>query len=244
MWSVFSRLGKKLQLYFLLTAIFAITIFFALKVILAMKISGRKDVFYKHARSWGRILLKVCGVNVQVIGIDNIQSGITYIYVSNHSSLFDIPVVLGMIPDNIRIMYKRELEKIPFMGWALKNSPFISINRSDPRNAMAGLEEALKSIREDVSVVIFPEGTRSKDGSLGTFKRGAFVLASRSGKTIIPVTIVGTNKILPSKSFDFTRGQVKLIIGKPMAVGQLVDRSEEKQLMNSVRSTIEQGLNL
>ncbi|MCL5992157.1 MAG: 1-acyl-sn-glycerol-3-phosphate acyltransferase [Bacteroidetes bacterium] len=241
---MFSRLGKKLQLYFLLTEIFAITIFFAVKVLLAMKISGRKDVFYKNTHSWGKILLKVCGVDVQVVGIDNIQPGITNIYVSNHASLFDIPVVLGMIPDNIRIMYKRELEKIPFMGWALKSSPFISVNRSDPRNAMAGLEEALKSVQEDVSVVIFPEGTRSKDGSLGAFKRGAFVLASRSGKNIIPVTIVGTNKILPSKSFDFTRGQVKLIIGKPMAAGQLVDRSEEKELMNSVRYKIEQELKM
>jgi 1-acyl-sn-glycerol-3-phosphate acyltransferase len=141
-------------------------------------------------------------------------------------------------------MYKKELEKIPFMGWALKSSPFISVNRSDPRNAMAGLEEALKSVQEDVSVVIFPEGTRSKDGSLGAFKRGAFVLASRSGKTIIPITIVGTNKILPSNSFDFTRGQVKLIIGKPITAGNIVDRSDEKELMNSVRSTIELGLSM
>jgi len=244
MWSVFSKLGKKLQLYFLLTEIFAITTYFALKVIIAMKISGRKDVFYKNSHSWGRILLKVCGVSIQIVGIENIQLGITYIYVSNHSSLFDIPVVLGMIPDNIRIMYKKELEKIPFMGWALKSSPFISVNRSDPRNAMAGLEEALKSVQEDVSVVIFPEGTRSKDGSLGAFKRGAFVLASRSGKTIIPITIVGTNKILPSNSFDFTRGQVKLIIGKPITAGNIVDRSDEKELMNSVRSTIELGLSM
>lgn len=239
----FSRFGKKIKLYFLLVSIFAITTYAALSVIFAIKFGGRKDVFYKHARRWALRLLRVCKVNVQISGIENIQPGSTYIYVSNHSSLFDIPVMLGMIPDDIRIMYKKELEKVPFLGMALKSSPFISVNRSDPRNAMAGLEEAIKSVQEDVSIVIFPEGTRSKDGTLGAFKRGAFVLASRSGKTIIPISIVGTNKILPTKSFDFKHGQVKLIVGKPMAVGKLIDRTEEKALMNTVRETIEKGLN-
>ncbi|TAL68341.1 MAG: 1-acyl-sn-glycerol-3-phosphate acyltransferase [Bacteroidetes bacterium] len=242
MWRFITRLGKKLQLFYLLTAIFAVTAYDAFKVIITMKLRRKKELFYKHARNWGEKLLSICRVNVEVIGTENILPGSAYIYVSNHSSLFDIPVLLAMIPDNIRIMYKRELEKIPFLGWALISSPFISINRSDPRDAMAGLEEAIKSVREDVSVVIFPEGTRSKDGTLGVFKRGAFVLASRSGKKIIPVSIVGTNKILPTKSFDFTHGHVKMIIGKPLSITQPIDRSEEKALINSVRSTIEQGM--
>ncbi|MBI5325254.1 MAG: 1-acyl-sn-glycerol-3-phosphate acyltransferase, partial [Ignavibacteriae bacterium] len=102
----------------------------------------------------------------------------------------------------------------------------------------------IQSVQKDISVAIFPEGTRSKDGTLGSFKRGAFLLASRSGKNIIPISIIGTNKILPTKSFDFTHGHVKLIIGKPVSTAHKVDRNEEKELMNSVRNTIENGLNL
>ncbi|MBI5325255.1 MAG: 1-acyl-sn-glycerol-3-phosphate acyltransferase, partial [Ignavibacteriae bacterium] len=135
MWRYITRLGKKLKLLYLLTAIFTVTAYYAIKVILAIKFSGRKDVFYGNARRWGNILLNICNVKVQLKGVENIQNNETYIYVSNHSSLFDIPVLLGYIPDDIRIIYKRELEKIPFLGWALKSSPFIPVNRSDPRDS-------------------------------------------------------------------------------------------------------------
>jgi 1-acyl-sn-glycerol-3-phosphate acyltransferase len=235
-------LARKFKLFYLVFVIFSVTVYYSFKSVFLIKSSGRKDVFYNQSRRWANLLLKICNVNIVIIGSEHLKEGETYIYASNHSSLFDIPVILSALKDNIRIMYKKELEKIPILGWCLKVSPYISVNRSDPRDAMSGLEESLNSIREDVSVVIYPEGTRSKDGSLGSFKRGAFFLASRSGKPIVPIAIIGTNKILPSRSFEFSRGDVKIIIHKPLTISHTVERKEERQLMDSVRNTIHKSL--
>jgi 1-acyl-sn-glycerol-3-phosphate acyltransferase len=204
---------------------------------------GNQEVFFSHARRWAKGLLKIADVNVNILGVDNINIDTTYVYVSNHSSLYDIPIILASLKQDVRIMYKRELEKIPVFGSMLKKSPYIGITRTNPHNAMSSIDEALKSIKGNVSVIMFPEGTRSKDGNLGPFKRGAFSLASRSGRQIVPVAIIGSTKVLASKALILCAHQkVTVILNKPIQASDSPSRAEEQELMKRIHNIISETI--
>lgn len=233
-----SNFLKKVLTAFKLTAIAIVTIYFAIKTIIILKLTKNPKTFYKDSKVWPSILLKISGIKLNVEGTENIDKNENYVFVANHSSLYDIPVVMLGIPNKIKIIYKEELEKIPIFGTGLKVSPFIRVKRSDPQNAMKSIEAAIQSVQGDTSVLVFPEGTRSEDGEIQEFKRGAFMLATRSNKPIVPITIIGTTQILPSKSKVINSGNVRLIIGKPIFIENELNRQEEKSLMQSVRNII------
>ncbi len=226
-----------MRTWVLLPLIFAVTVVYAIAAMVHMLLFRDKPVFYRYARSWSRVLLRIAGVAVVVRGAENLEATVRYVYVANHSSLFDIPVALACVPDNIRIMYKRELNKIPVFGWCLSLSPFIPVDRADGRDAMAKLEATIASMRDGTSVLVFPEGTRSEGGMLGEFKRGAFVLAARSGKPLVPLAILGSAKILPARKFQLNKGVVTLVIGAPLhATG--TSRADEMNMLANVRSIL------
>ena len=226
-----------MRTWLLLPLIFAVTVLYAIAVMVHMLLFRDNAVFYLYARSWSRMLLRIAGVTVALRGEHSIDATVRYVYVANHSSLFDIPVVLAYVPDNIRIMYKRDLNKIPVFGWCLALSPFIAVDRADGRDAMAKLEATIASMRDGTSVLVFPEGTRSDDGMVGEFKRGAFVLAARSGKPLVPLAILGSAKILPARKLILTKGTVTLKIGVPLhATG--TSRADEMNMLANVRSIL------
>ncbi len=194
--------------------------------------------FFNHFYSWAQYILKICQVTLEVKGGELLKKDQSYIYVSNHASLMDIPVLVVGLNDRIRIIYKRELEKIPFMGWLMARSPLIAINRTDAKDAMASIEEAVQAVKSGESVVVFAEGTRSKDGKLGDFKRGAFVLAARANKPIVPVTIIGSNIVLPNGSLKFRKGTVQVIIHEPIIPPNPLTRADEKKLMEQVHFAV------
>ena len=221
-----------------LPAIIIVTVVYSIAVSIHMKLWRNGDVFFAYARSWSRKILWLSGVRVTVHGAENIVPGIRYIYAANHTSLFDIPVILAFVPDNVRIMYKQELERIPVFGWGLRLSPFISINRERSRQAADTLDQAVASMQTGSSVLVFPEGTRSKDGRLGEFKRGAFTMAVRSGRAIIPMSILGAHTIIPTGSYWLRGGDVVVTLHKPLAVPDNATREQERQLMSVVREII------
>lgn len=198
--------------------------------------------FYKHYQNWSNRILRICNIKIDIVGLENIKSDKTYIYISNHSSLFDIPILFSSITDEIRIIYKKELEKIPIFGYGLKKSKFISIIRDDPKKALGSLNEAIRAIKENISVIVFPEGTRSKDGNLGEFKRGALILAFQSGKPIIPITIVGSFDIMPPDKKTINSGNVKLIIHPEINLPADAGRKQENEFIQLLRDTISSGL--
>jgi 1-acyl-sn-glycerol-3-phosphate acyltransferase len=203
-----------------------------------MLFSGDKGKFHKQGKQWSKLLLKICQVECNVIDKSKISNDKNYVFVSNHASQFDIPILLATLPEQTRIMYKVELEKVPVFGYCLKKSPFIAVKRSDPKNAMASLEEAINAMKENSSVIIFPEGTRSLDGNLLEFKRGAFFLATKSGKEIVPVTIKGSNNILPSGSMHFKKGKVDIIIDEEI----ITEGISDKVIMPKVKEIIDKNL--
>jgi len=200
-------------------------------------------LFHTLARFYGKVVLAVSGITLRVEGRERVDFSRSYIYVSNHASLFDIPSVLVGIPDQIRIIYKKELEKIPIFGWGLKyGKTYIGIDRGKGPKAIQSLEEAVSRIRNGASVILFGEGTRSADGNLQPFKRGPFNLAMRAGVPIVPVTIKGSFNILSKKSFLIRPGIITLILDAPVPPPQTTGKESELALSDTVRSIILKNL--
>lgn len=227
-----------MKTWFIIFSISVVTVVYACTVLLHMMLFKNPEVYYIYARSWSRILLRLAGVRVHVTGANNVRTAQRYVFVSNHASLFDIPVLLVAIPDNFRIMYKQELERIPIFGWCLKVSPFIAIKRERSKDASEALNHAIDSMKGGSSVLVFPEGTRSPDGHIQTFKRGAFMLATRSEKPIIPVTLVGTSSIMPARTKRIVAGNVEVVIHPEIPIEQPVSREQEKALLATVQNII------
>lgn len=228
------------MLYLRLAAAILLVLYYTFRVIALYFVSRDKQRYRTNASNWGRRMLKVFGVSLDIRGIENLNKDTTYIFASNHASLFDIPILFYGLKDfNFVIMYKQELEKVPIFGWSLKVSPFISVKRSDPRNAMASIEQTLSQMADKDCPIIFPEGTRSYDGKLSSFKRGAFMLASRSKNPIAPIAIIGSNDILKKGTLSVkTHSIVKIVLCPPVEQTGTNDRQGEKQLMEKVHSII------
>lgn len=224
-----------------MAALVMITVYYSIRVILHYKFSSGHEKFHILTKNWAKHALRIGGVKLDISGDDYFDKDKTYVFASNHSSFFDIPILIYGIKNNVRIIYKKELEKAPFFGKGLNRSAYISIDRSDPRKSMESLADAVKSIEEGDSVLIYPEGTRSPDGKLHEFKRGAFMLASRSGKPIVPVTIVGAYDIYRKGSFSINPGTVKIIFSPPLD-NDSTDKSEEKKLMDKLFTIISENL--
>ncbi len=227
-----------IKTYLKIFLIVIVTVFFATLAIIASVIDRSGRIYNVLGKTWAKLLLWISGVKVKIIGLENINPGENYVYVANHVSGFDIPVVMASLPGQLRIVFKKELTKIPVFGWQLRIGPYILIDRENPAKAMESLEKAKKKIEKGVSVLLFAEGTRSLDGNIQPFKRGAFTLATRSGKKIIPLTIKGTFEILPKKKFRIKPGEVKLFIDPPIEHNGSIDKKSELELMERVRNKI------
>jgi 1-acyl-sn-glycerol-3-phosphate acyltransferase len=156
---------------------------------------------------------------------------------ANHQSNFDIPVLLGHLAVQFRWLAKVELFKIPIFGRAMRKVGYISIDRYDRESAFKSLDVAANKIKSGVSVLIFPEGTRSRDGKIRPFKKGGFVMAIDSGVPIVPVVITGTRAIMPKGKFRIYPGQVSMVIHKPIDTSTYT-RETKEALMESVRRVI------
>jgi 1-acyl-sn-glycerol-3-phosphate acyltransferase len=187
-----------------------------LVIVLSLSTATARGV-HNVAQSWGRSILWVSGVRVRVVGAERMDPAAAVICMSNHQSNFDIPVLLGYLPVPFRWLAKAELFKIPVFGRAMRGAGYIPIDRSDRPAAIASLRQAAAAIRGGVSVVIFPEGTRSPDGTLKPFKKGGFVMAIEAGVPIVPVALRGTFDIMPKNRLLIRPRDVTLTIGAPIA---------------------------
>lgn len=185
-------------------------------------------------------ILFISGVKVKIFGLDKIDKNATYVFVSNHASQFDITVLQWGVPNRLAMIFKKELSRIPFFGWQLKFGPYIMVDRKSPESGMKSIEEAKELMKnKGISVLVFPEGTRSKTGELLPFKRGAFHLAAKVGYPIVPVTIVDSDKIMPKGSFKLKKGTVKLIFDSPINTENIKSKVDELQLMDHIKKIIQ-----
>lgn len=168
------------------------------------------------ARIWARLILFTGRVRVQVSGRENFDATRPCVFCCNHLSLMDTPLIFVHVPVQFRILAKEALFKIPFLGWHLRRSGHLPVNRADPRSALHAFDEAARLIRAGASVVFFPEGGRSADGRLGEFKTGAALLAIKAGVPLAPFAIRGTREVLPPGSIHIRGGPVRMTFGKPL----------------------------
>jgi 1-acyl-sn-glycerol-3-phosphate acyltransferase len=194
------------------------TIFFgSISLVISLfESSGRKQI--AMARAWARCLLVVSGVKVRVEGLEKIAANASYVFVSNHLSYMDTPVVLANIPVQFRFLAKRGLFQIPLLGTHLARAGHIPVPRDDARAAVKTMTSAAQAIRErGISLLIFPEGGRSVTGDLAAFKEGAAYIAIRAGVPLAPIALKGTREILPYGSGHVRAGSVTMRIGDPIS---------------------------
>ncbi len=196
-------------------------------------------LYFKLSKIFSGGILWISGIKLEITGLENFDKNKTYVFVSNHSSQYDIVTLQKVIPNRMAMIFKKELAKIPFFGWQLKMGPYVMIDRENYEKAMKSIGEAkLKMQKQNISIVVFAEGTRSKTGEIQSFKRGAFRLATQVGYPIIPTTIVGSNKIMPKGTYKLRRGTIKVHFDKPISSEGIKTRQEEIDLMNRVREII------
>jgi 1-acyl-sn-glycerol-3-phosphate acyltransferase len=198
-------------------------------------------IVHHYARWWAKIQLLVSGVRVKVKGLEHLDKESPNIYMSNHQGSYDIFVLLSCLPVQFRWIAKKELFAIPIFGWAMRAANYISIDRSGKRKALESIERAADKIKGGVSVVIFPEGTRSRDGYIQPFKRGGFTLAMKSGVPIIPLTISGSWNVMPRGSMRVRPGEIQVSIDRAIQTTP-PSLKQRNVLMEKVRETLEGNL--
>jgi 1-acyl-sn-glycerol-3-phosphate acyltransferase len=203
----------------------------------------RGKVIHHYARLWGKIALLVNRVKVRVEGIEHLKGEGPYIFMSNHQGTYDIFALLGHLPFQFRWLAKKELFSIPFFGWVIAAAGYISIDREGTRKTVEAMNEAARKIREGVSVVIFPEGSRSPDGSIQPFKKGGFTLAIKSKVPIIPISITGSREIMPKGKLTVSSGEIRIRIDHPIET-QNYSLKDRKSLMEKVNKTISKNFKL
>lgn len=201
-----------------------------------LPLNSKGMVSHITAKTFSKAMLFFAGARLKIEGIEKIDKKEKYIFVSNHLSYFDIPVLISAIPNNLRFIYKKSIAYVPFFGWAVYLGGYVAVDRSNARSGFQAIKKAASIIKnKGLSFIIFPEGTRSIDGNLGNFKRGAFLLASEVKEKIVPVTIIGSDKVLPKKSYRIKDGEVKVIIGEPL------EYKEDKNFLNEIREVIKEN---
>ena len=201
--------------FFLIPAIGAYTIVLG-TVSLASSLFDRTGRFaHGCARLWSRLILVTTGVRVRVEGLEALKPGKTYIFVSNHQSIYDIPVIFWWLPYQLRIIAKESLGSFPFLGWHLRRTGHLLVDRRNPDRSGI-LRRWRELVVNGLSLIIFPEGTRSPDGKVGRFKAGSFMLAIEAGLPIVPVSIVGTRHVMRKGRLTVEPGDVTLAIHPPI----------------------------
>lgn len=212
----------------------------SLAFVLSLMVSPR-TASRLSAVPWARILAGSAPMMVRVEGRENIDPQQSYVVVSNHQSQFDIFLLYGWLGVDFKWVMKQELRTVPGIGMACDRLGHIFIDRSNHEAAMATLEAAKKKIVNGTSVMFFPEGTRSRDGKLMRFKKGAFRMAVDLGLPLLPLTVTGTRDVLPAGTSDLMPGSARLIIHPPVSVEGLT-AGDCTRLSNQVREIIASAL--
>ena len=201
--------------FFLIPAISLYTVVLGTLSILSTFFDSKGHAAHWCARAWAWLILATTGVDVQVEGLARIERGETYIFISNHQSIYDIPVIFASLPFQLRIIAKESLGRFPFLGWHLIRAGHLLVDRRNPDRSGI-LHRWRRLVNDRLSLIIFPEGTRSADGQVGRFKGGSFLLALEAGLTIVPLSVSGTRDVMKKGRLMTCPGQVTLLVHDPV----------------------------
>jgi 1-acyl-sn-glycerol-3-phosphate acyltransferase len=237
------QLSLSIILRIALTAIglVVVTGILAPALILISLITSSGAPTFQITRWWGWAICKCMGISASVIGSEKVVPGQSYIITPNHQSYADVLALITVLPVRYRWVIKRELLRVPLFGWALGRTGAISLDRSNRAQSVQKLRTGADKLTGGWSVLIYPEGTRTRDGQLQQFKKGAFMLAVQTGMPILPVTSNGAHKVLPRKTIVFRSGHITVTIGDPINTEGMTE-SDVPKLMEMTRQAVAKNL--
>jgi 1-acyl-sn-glycerol-3-phosphate acyltransferase len=201
--------------FYLIPAITVYTIVLGAASLVSSLFDRRGYFAHGCARAWSWLILKTTGVRVRIEGLERITPGTTYVFVSNHQSIYDTPVVFASLPYQLRIIAKESLARFPVLGWHLRRGGHLFVDRQRPDRAGI-LARWRRLVAEGLSLIIYAEGTRSADGHVARFKAGSFLLAIEAGLPIVPLAIIGTRQVMPKSRLRTEPADVTLVVHDPI----------------------------
>lgn len=226
--------------FFLIPAISVYTIILGTLSILSTFVDRKGHAAHWCARAWAWLILATTGVDVQVQGLERIKQGETYIFISNHQSIYDIPVIFASLPFQLRIIAKESLGHFPFLGWHLIRAGHLLVDRRNPDRSGI-LKRWRRLVSDRLSLIIFPEGTRSTDGHVGRFKAGSFLLALEAGLTIVPLSVSGTKHVMKKGRLMTCPADVRITVHPPVSTDGL-QSEQARELADRVREIVRQDV--
>jgi 1-acyl-sn-glycerol-3-phosphate acyltransferase len=229
--------------FFLIPAISVYTIVLGTLSILSTFVDRKGHAAHWCARAWSWLILATTGVDVTVKGLHRVKPGETYVFISNHQSIYDIPVIFASLPFQLRIIAKASLGRFPFLGWHLIRAGHLLVDRSNPDRSGI-LNRWRQLVADRLSLIIFPEGTRSADGTVGRFKAGSFLLALEAGLTIVPLSVSGTIHVMKKNRLMTCPGQVTLEVHEPIEAPRIAHPSPDdaRQLAAQIEEIVRAGV--
>jgi len=194
-----------------LLLVYVLIIILVIPVLIILYLLRLKDPVFWITKGVFKLGQKILGIRLEVCGLENIDKKKSYIFMPNHLSILDGPLLSMIIPQPVRVILKKEVFRIPVIGQIMRHVNFVSVDRRGKRGGKQSIEKATKLMKEKgYSFLIFPEGTRSHDGRLQRLRRGGFFLALNSQAPIVPITIKGTYELMPRGSFFIKRGKIRV----------------------------------
>jgi len=222
--------------FFLIPAISVYTVVLGTLSIASSLFERRGYMAHWCARAWSRLILWTTGVTVEVRGLNRLAAGRTYVFVANHQSIYDIPILFWSLPYQLRIIAKESLGRVPFLGWHLRRTGHMLVDRARPdRSAIFSWASALTA--NGLSLILFPEGTRSRDGRVGRFKGGSFYLALEAGLPVVPLSVSGSRHVMLKGRLTTCPGRVRLVVHEPIDTSKLT-RTDARAFAEQVREVI------
>jgi len=222
---------------FVWSCIVVATLILGVLALLTYPFDRRGTVGHCYAKLWGKVALLANRVKVTTEGMERLNGKGPYIFMSNHQGYYDIFAFLSHLSYPFKWLAKKELFSIPFLGWTMASVGYISIDRGGTRDTVEAMSEAAQRIRDGMSVVIFPEGSRSPDGLIQPFKKGGFTLAIKSKVPIVPVAISGSRDIIPKGKLAVNPGEIRILVDHPIETENCALKDRE-WLMQKVREII------
>jgi 1-acyl-sn-glycerol-3-phosphate acyltransferase len=225
---------------FRLLLVALLTIFWGVPVILLSFFDPHAERAALLIRFWAREVLWVCGISVRVRGRERLDAATSYLFMANHQSNFDIPILMAAFDTlQIRWVSKREVRKVPIIGLCMQRTQQVLVDRESPTQAVAVIRQVKTLLNAGISVIFFPEGTRTRDGRLQAFKPGGFAVAVEAGVPVVPVTIRGSRAIWPPGGLNIRPGVVEVIFSDPVHLAvHLNKKAVREDLLTRVREAI------
>lgn len=227
-------------LFMMCWAGFSAIVYGSLCLIIAPVNNGLARIF---SELWNRNLLFFAGIRVEANGLEKLDTTKRYVFIANHQSHIDIPVLIVGLQHQLSFIAKKELFRIPFFGWGMYALGHIYIDRSNARKAHASIQKAVTRLKKDtISLVLFPEGTRSSDGNVGRFRQGSFSLALKAGVEVVPIAIKNTASLLPKYSRSIKPGTAVFSVCDPIVVSERMTKAEiSEKIRKIIVDTIEKS---